>query len=115
MDACDAEKIVSVRAHGGLFRTRGAAQPVLAAALGRPVTVSEGAGEGGPYGAALLAAYAKNRGADETLAAYLQAHAPADTGESTVLPDPALCAEYRAYLQTYLRASDIERAATVSI
>lgn len=115
MDACDAEKIVSVRAHGGLFRTRGAAQPVLAAALGRPVTVSEGAGEGGPYGAALLAAYAKNRGADETLAAYLQAHAPADAGESTVLPDPALCAEYRAYLQTYLRASDIERAATVSI
>jgi hypothetical protein len=44
-------------AHGGIFRTRGVAQQVLADALGVPVALGESAGEGGAWGMALLAAH----------------------------------------------------------
>lgn len=43
--------------HGGLFKTPGVAQRYLAAAAHTAVTCTETAGEGGPYGMALLAAY----------------------------------------------------------
>lgn len=43
--------------HGGLFKTKGVGQEYLSAALNTPVSVMKTAGEGGPYGMALLAAY----------------------------------------------------------
>ena len=43
--------------HGGLFKTPGVAQRYLAAAAHTAVTCTETAGEGGPYGMALLAAH----------------------------------------------------------
>lgn len=111
MDAEDAAAIKNVKAHGGLFRTRGAAQPVLAAALGLPVTVSEEAGEGGPYGAALLASYAMRRDDGETLADYLTARVFADAKVHTVEPDEELIAEYRTYMTQYLRGLTVEQTA----
>jgi sugar (pentulose or hexulose) kinase len=44
-------------AHGGLFRTPGPAQQVLASSLGVPIAVERTAGEGGAWGIALLAGY----------------------------------------------------------
>ena len=111
LDDADREKIVSVKAHGGLFRTRGAAQPVLAAALGRPVTVSEEAGEGGPFGAALLASYAMRRNDGETLAAYLSDRVFVGAKVHTELPDAALMEEYRAYMEIYTRGLAVEKTA----
>jgi sugar (pentulose or hexulose) kinase len=43
--------------HGGLFKTSGVAQNLMASALGIPVVVMDSAGEGGAWGIALLAAY----------------------------------------------------------
>ena len=43
--------------HGGFFKTPGVGQRMLSAAVGVPVSVMETAGEGGPYGMALLCAY----------------------------------------------------------
>ena len=43
--------------HGGLFKTPGVAQQVLASALGTPVDCPAAAGEGGAWGIAALAAY----------------------------------------------------------
>jgi sugar (pentulose or hexulose) kinase len=111
LDAEDREKIVSVKAHGGLFRTRGAAQPVLAAALGRPVTVSEEAGEGGPFGAALLASYAMRRNDGETLADYLSDRVFVGAKVHTEQPDAALAEEYRAYMEIYTRGLAVEKTA----
>ncbi len=102
----------TVRAHGGLFRTKGAAQKVLAAALRAPVSVSEEAGEGGAFGAALLAAYAKNKSARETLPAYLETRVFAKNKSITETPDDVLCADFDAYLDAYVRGLPIERAAT---
>ena len=46
-----------ITAHGGLFKTPGVGQRVLAAALNSPISVMETAGEGGAWGIALLAHY----------------------------------------------------------
>ncbi len=105
------KKIVSVKAHGGLFRTRGAAQPVLAASLRLPVTVSEEAGEGGPFGAALLASYAKYRLCGETLADYLANRVFAGAKVHTEEPDTALADEFDAYMKRYVCGLAVERTA----
>ena len=46
-----------ITGHGGLFKTKGVGQRVLAAAINSPISVMETAGEGGAWGIALLAAY----------------------------------------------------------
>lgn len=51
-------KVDRITGHGGLFKTPGVGQKVLAAALNSPISVMETAGEGGAWGIALLAAYA---------------------------------------------------------
>lgn len=50
-------KIDEIFGHGGLFKTKGVGQNILAAALNTPVSVMETAGEGGAWGMALLASY----------------------------------------------------------
>lgn len=108
--------VTNIRAHGGLFRTRDAAQPVLSAALGAPVSVSEEAGEGGPFGSALLAAYAKycaeTADVRETLPVYLETRVFAKNKSITVTPDEALTRDFAAYMDVYVRGLPIERAAT---
>ena len=64
-------RVERIYGHGGLFKTKGVAQSILAAASGASVAVMETAGEGGPWGMALLAAYMVNREAGETLEEYL--------------------------------------------
>jgi sugar (pentulose or hexulose) kinase len=44
-------------AHGGLFKTEGVAQKLLAAAIDTPVAVASVAAEGGAWGIAVLTAY----------------------------------------------------------
>jgi sugar (pentulose or hexulose) kinase len=60
-----------ITGHGGLFKTKGVGQRVLAAALNSPISVMETAGEGGAYGMALLADFAINNPEKLTLADYL--------------------------------------------
>ena len=50
---------IGLMGHGGLFKTKGVGQSIMAAAMDAPVTVMETAGEGGAWGIALLAAYMK--------------------------------------------------------
>ncbi len=58
--------------HGGIFKTKGVAQQFLADALNSPVSVMETAGEGGPWGMALLASYMVNKKDGEDLGTFLQ-------------------------------------------
>ena len=96
--------------HGGIFKTPGVAQRYLAAAAGAPVTCMETAGEGGPYGMALLAAYRLHRAAGETLADYLNRCVFADSHSTTLSPDPAEQAGFAAFLTQYQTALKAERA-----
>ena len=96
--------------HGGLFKTPGVAQRYLAAAAGAPVTCMETAGEGGPYGMALLAAYRLHRAESEKLADYLKTRVFAGARSTTVTPDAADRAGFAAFLREYERALKAERA-----
>ena len=75
--------------HGGYFKTPVAGQTILSAALKAPISVMETAGEGGPWGMALLAAYRVNRQADETLEDYLERACFCGRKGSTIRADAA--------------------------
>ena len=53
-------KVDRITGHGGLFRTKGVGQRILAAAINSPISVMETAGEGGAWGIALLGSYLVN-------------------------------------------------------
>ena len=73
MDILAAEqvKLDAMTGHGGFFKAGEIGQKIMSAALNTPVTVMKTAGEGGPWGMAVLAAYMRNRAKDETLSDYL--------------------------------------------
>lgn len=101
-------------AHGGLFKTKGVAQRLLAAALGAPVAVGETAGEGGSWGMALLAAY-QSAAAEQDLGTFLNARVFANAALIVTEPDPADVAGFASYLERYSAGLAIERAATEAI
>jgi len=97
-------------AHGGLFKTAGVGQRFLAAAIDTPVSVGDVAGEGGAWGIAVLAAYATS-GSGAGLADYLATTVFAGATLQTVEPDPADVAGFEAFMQRYVAALPVERAA----
>lgn len=113
MDILEEEGVAidSLTGHGGLFKTPVVGQSYLAAACGAPVTCMETAGEGGPYGMALLAAYLLQRGEHERLEEYLSRRVFAGVSGSTIQPDPAVAAGFRTYIQRYKSLLHAERAA----
>ncbi len=100
-------------AHGGIFRTAGVAQRFLAAALGAPVSVGEAASEGGAWGIAVLAAYARHAASvpSSTLGDYLDAHVFEDAHVTVADPDPADVAGFADYLERYRAGLAVEAAA----
>ena len=67
-------RVDRITGHGGLFKTKGVGQRILAAAINSPISVMETAGEGGAWGIALLASYLANNGNDQSLADFLDKH-----------------------------------------
>lgn len=98
-------------AHGGLFRTEGVAQRFLAAAIDTPVSVGDVAAEGGAWGIAVLAAFATRPAPGQSLAEYLDTTVFAGTSLRTVEPDPADVEGFDAFMQRYVAALPVERAA----
>jgi sugar (pentulose or hexulose) kinase len=120
--AAEGVEIDGMFAHGGMFRTAGVAQRLLAAAIGAPVSVGHTAGEGGAWGIAVLAEFARARavstGAGEPgpdLGAYLREHVFATAEIDTVDPDPADLAGFAAYLEQYDAGLAVERAAVSAL
>lgn len=103
-------KVDSIMGHGGLFRTKGVGQSILAAALNAPVTVMETAGEGGPWGMAILAAYMANN-ATEDLATYLREKVFAGSAGDTIEPNQADVDGFNAYIKDYMAVLPAQAAA----
>ena len=97
--------------HGGFFKTAGVGQQILANALNVPITAMETAGEGGPWGMALLAAYMVRKREGETMEDYLKNRVFADAKSISVDPDPAGVAGFQKYLERYKAALAAEKAA----
>lgn len=103
----------SLYAHGGLFKTKGVGARILAAALDTPVAVGEIAGEGGAWGIAVLAGYARDNDGTE-LDTYLAERVFADASLETMQPDPADVAGFAAFAQRFTTGLAIERAAVAN-
>jgi sugar (pentulose or hexulose) kinase len=98
-------------AHGGLFKTKGVAQRYLAAAIDTPVSVGEIAAEGGAWGIAVLAAFLVQRTDDQSLGDFLDTEIFAQTELETLDPDPTDVAGFDAFIDRYIAALPVERAA----
>ena len=104
-------RIDRLTGHGGIFKTPGVAQHYLAAAMGAPVSVMTGAGEGGPYGMALLAQYHKVHDGGRTLEDVLREDVFRAEESSVYVPTDEECAAYRRYLERHSRGLAAEHAA----
>lgn len=100
----------SLLGHGGLFKTP-VGQRVMAAAVGVPVTVMETAGEGGPYGMALLAAYMRCRSGGEILEDFLKDRVFSDAPSVTIASTQEELDGFNAYMARYTAGLAMERAA----
>ena len=98
--------------HGGFFKTQEVGQRMLSAAVGAPVSVMETAGEGGPYGMALLAAYMLWKDEGESLPDYLDRKVFAGAGSTTLMADAAEVAGFDSFLTRYKNALPMEKTAT---
>ena len=103
--------IDEVYGHGGLFKTEGVGQNLLAAAIHAPVTVMETAGEGGAWGIALLAEFALCRGENETLEDYLQNRVFAGMKKKTVSPNPEDEVGFDRYMEKFMACIPAQKAA----
>nr|WP_325293740.1 FGGY-family carbohydrate kinase [uncultured Oscillibacter sp.] len=103
--------IDSLTGHGGLFKTPVVGQSYLAAACGAPVACMETAGEGGPYGMALLAAYMLRKAEGERLEDFLGRRVFAGAAGTTVQPSAALKEGFNTYIRRYRALLEVERAA----
>ncbi len=105
----------SMLGHGGLFKTAGVGQSILAAAVNAPVSVMETAGEGGAWGIALLASYMVNKKEGQTLTEYLEEVVFAGQAGSTMEADPADVEGFNQFMVGYKAGLAIERAAVDSL
>ncbi|MFC4401619.1 xylulokinase [Gracilibacillus xinjiangensis] len=101
--------------HGGVFKTEGVGQSVLAGALNVPVTVMETAGEGGAWGMALLGSFMLNKKDEETLDDYLNEKVFAGQAVNTVSPNPRDVEGFEQFIERYKKGLDIERAAVENL
>ncbi len=109
----DTEKVPIDRlyGHGGLFKTKGVGARMLSAATATPVSVMESAGEGGPYGMALLSSYLVWNDDRESLEDYLEGRVFKDARTETVMADGDDIDGFTRYLDAYRKAFVLERKA----
>ena len=101
--------------HGGLFKTPVVGQKLLAGALGVPVAVMETAGEGGPWGMALLAAYRAYRAPGQTLEEYLAQGVFAGAAGSVEAPTKTDCGGFNAFFARYRACLPAQSAAAKAL
>lgn len=103
-------KIDKLLGHGGYFKAPVAGQKIMAAALDAPVSVMETAGEGGPWGQAILAGYMLNKAEGETLEDYLDDKIFSSCKSFEVTPDEADKEGFARYLVNYKKGLAAEKA-----
>lgn len=104
-------RIDKLLGHGGFYKTKGVGQKFTAAALETPVSVMDTAGEGGAWGAALLAAYCRRKKQGETLDQFLAAEVFANMEETVLNPDESDIAGFKDFIKVYKQGLEIEKAA----
>lgn len=108
-------KVDKLLGHGGLFKTKGVGQQILADAMNSPISVMETAGEGGAWGIAVLASYMIQKADGETLGDYLDKKVFAGQEGSSLEPNSAGVKGFDDFIKIYKAGLPIERAAVDSM
>ncbi len=103
-------KIDRLTGHGGFFKTQGVGLPIMAAAMHTAVSALSTAGEGGPWGMALLAAYAADK-QGLSLSEWLNKNAFASAKAETVEPKKEDVEGFNTFFARYTKALPVEKAA----
>lgn len=104
-------KLDELLGHGGLFKTPGVGQKIVAAAVNTPVSVMKTAGEGGAWGIAVLANYMMHKESGESLGEYLDNKVFAGEEATRIEPDAKDVAGFETFIERYKSGLTIERAA----
>ena len=105
-------KVDRITGHGGLFKTKGVGQRILAAAINSPISVMETAGEGGAWGIALLGSYLVNNEKKQSLADFLEDKVFAGDAGIEISPTAEDVAGFNTYIENYKAGLPVEEAAT---
>ncbi|GAA4663585.1 FGGY-family carbohydrate kinase [Frondihabitans cladoniiphilus] len=111
--AAEDVRVEQLLAHGGPFRTPGAAQQLLAAALDVPIAVEQTASEGGAWGIAVLAAYL-GRASAVSLTDFLRDEVFTGGAAVVVEPSAADVTGFAAYLERFRAGLPLQRAAAAA-
>lgn len=100
-----------ITGHGGLFKTPGVGQRYMAAACNTPIVCMETAGEGGPYGMAILTAYMCQKEEKETLAEYLENKVFNTVNSTCFMPVQEDVEGFDKYMKQYMKLLEVEKKA----
>lgn len=106
----DNVKIDSLTGHGGLFKTPQVGQRYMAAVCNVPIVCMETAGEGGPYGMALLAAYTDYKDV-ASLEVFLSEKVFKKAKSSIVFPDAEDVEGFTRFIKKYSCTLPVEQLA----
>jgi sugar (pentulose or hexulose) kinase len=108
-------KVDKLLGHGGLFKTKGVGQQILADAMNSPISVMETAGEGGAWGIAVLASFMIQKEEGESLGDYLNNKVFAGQEGTSLAPNPEGVKGFDEFIKIYKAGLPIERAAVDSM
>jgi sugar (pentulose or hexulose) kinase len=106
--------IDTLTGHGGFFKTTEVGLKIMAAAMHTPVSALETAGEGGPWGMALLASYLLH-GKGQDLGTWLEKEVFSSSKKTTVKPEQADIDGFNAFFANYKKGLAVEKAAVEAI
>jgi sugar (pentulose or hexulose) kinase len=102
----------TIAGHGGFFKAGEIGTQIMAAALEATVTVTETAGEGGPWGMAVLASFAQQKGIKESLEDFLDKKVFISSKKNIIKPQQEDIKGFRDFLEQYKKGLAVARAAT---
>ncbi len=108
-------KIQRMYGHGGYFKAPGVGQRLLAGAIDAPVYVMHTAAEGGPWGAALLAAYMIRAKEGQSLEAYLAENVFAGLEGEGLEAKPEDVKGFEEYMARFTAGLNMQKAAIESL
>ena len=108
-------EVNKIYGHGGFFKTPVVGAKALSAALNAPVATLSSAGEGGPYGEALLAAYMIEKERGESLEDYLQNKIFVNAKEDIAIASKEEVDGFNKFLERYKAAVPVEVAAVKNV
>lgn len=104
-------KINKIYGHGGFFKTPVVGKRALSAALKTPVLTLSSAGEGGPYGMALLASYYLFKEENESLEDFLDNKVFVKASSTSELASKEEIEDFENYYRVFLNTLSVEKEA----